>query len=212
MAHRSTPQVSDDATEQVVDPRPPGQQKKGRPTPKRREAQATRRQPLVVTDRKAAKEADRRARAEDTARARQGALEGDDRYLGPRDQGPVRAYVRDRVDSRFTVGQVMLPILLAVLVITVLMMFMPDLSSWLRFGVFAAVYGLLLWGLLDGWLLARRLKGEIARVFPRRAGETHGLARYVILRSFQMPSTRVPRPAVTRGEKPRALRSGSAAG
>ena len=150
--------------------------------------------------------ADREERARQRAIVRQGMLEGDDRYLAPRDRGPVRAYVRDRVDGRFSVGQVMLPVLLTVLVATVVMMYLPEQSSWVRIGVFVAVYGMLLWGLVDGWMLARRLKGEIGRVFPQRAGETKGLTSYVILRSFQMRGSRTPRAAVERGETPRALR------
>lgn len=206
MARRLTEQTIEDLPEQEVDTRPAGQQKKGRPTPKRREVEAARRKPLVVADRKAAKQADREERARQRAIVRQGMLEGDDRYLAPRDRGPVRAYVRDRVDGRFSVGQVMLPVLLTVLVATVVMMYLPEQSSWVRIGVFVAVYGMLLWGLVDGWMLARRLKGEIGRVFPQRAGETKGLTSYVILRSFQMRGSRTPRAAVERGETPRALR------
>ena len=97
-------------------------------------------------------------------------------------------------------------VLLTVLVATVVMMYLPEQSSWVRIGVFVAVYGMLLWGLVDGWMLARRLKGEIGRVFPQRAGETKGLTSYVILRSFQMRGSRTPRAAVERGETPRALR------
>lgn len=206
MADRRTAQPVQQDPEVIEDTRPVGQQKKGRPTPKRKDVEAARRKPLVVADRKAAKEADRRERAEQRARARQGMLEGDDAYLAPRDRGPVRAYVRDRVDARFSVGQVMLPILLTVLVATVIMMFLPEQASWVRIAIFVAVYGMLIWGVVDGWLLARRLKGEIQRVFPQRAGETRGLVSYVILRSFQMRGSRMPRPAVKAGETPRALR------
>ncbi|MFC0360399.1 MULTISPECIES: DUF3043 domain-containing protein [Kytococcus] len=206
MAHRDTVQTEEPQPVEEVDTRPEGQRKKGRPTPKRREAQAARRKPLVVTDRKAAKEAERRERAEERARARQGMLDGDDAYLPARDRGPVRAYVRDRVDSRFTVGQVMLPILLVTLLLTVVMIARPELAATFRLPIFVLVYGMLVAGLVDGWLLARRLRGEVARVFPRRAEEGKGLATYVILRSFQMRGARTPRPAVGRGEKPRALR------
>ncbi|WP_462417359.1 DUF3043 domain-containing protein [Kytococcus sp. Marseille-QA3725] len=206
MAHRDTVQTEEPPAVQEEDTRPAGQRKKGRPTPKRREAEAARRKPLVVTDRKAAKEADRRERAEERARVRQGMLDGDDRYLPARDRGPVRAYARDRVDGRFTVGQVMLPILVAVLAATILLMALPEQAGWVRIAVFVAVYGMLVGGLVDGWVLGRRLKGEVARVFPRRADETRGLITYVIMRSFQMRGARTPRPAVARGEKPRALR------
>lgn len=186
--------------------RPRGQEKKGRPTPKRREAEAARRKPLVVTDRKAAKKAEREERAAERARVRQGMLDGDDRYLGARDRGAVRAYVRDRVDGRFTVGEVMLPVLLLLLVGTVAMMFLPNVAPWVRTVVFVAVYGLLLYGLLDAALLARRLRAEIPRVFPKRADEASGHLTYVVLRSFQMRGARTPRVRVSHGEQPLALR------
>ena len=129
MARRLTEQTIEDLPEQEVDTRPAGQQKKGRPTPKRREAEAARRKPLVVADRKAAKQADREERARQRAIVRQGMLEGDDRYLAPRDRGPVRAYVRDRVDGRFSVGQVMLPVLLTVLVLSLIHISEPTRRS-----------------------------------------------------------------------------------
>ena len=40
---------------------------------------------------------------------------GDDRYLPARDKGPVRAFARDYVDSRRTVGEYMLPLVIVFL-------------------------------------------------------------------------------------------------
>ena len=87
-----------------TDPAPPPtvhlarQPSKGRPTPKRSEAERRRRQPVAAqpADRKAAG-AKRRA---DYQRKRAAARRGEEWALRPADRGPVRALARDYVDSR----------------------------------------------------------------------------------------------------------------
>ena len=86
---------------------------KGRPTPSRKEAQAaakawakaprTRREQLA---------AQRSARSESSQRIRQGLKAGEERYLPPRDKGPVKRFIRDFVDSRFSFIELMVPILI----------------------------------------------------------------------------------------------------
>src|SRR5262249_22641460 len=78
----------------------------GRPPPTRREAEGRKRGPAPPpprTQREAAArmrgtKEERRAEA---AQRRERMLAGDERYLSSRDRGPVRAYVRDLVDSRW---------------------------------------------------------------------------------------------------------------
>jgi len=64
------------ATTTVQDERPGA---KNRPTPKRRDQEAARKQPLVVTDRKAARDRDKEKRREALARQRQAMVTGDER-------------------------------------------------------------------------------------------------------------------------------------
>ncbi|HEY7720028.1 MAG TPA: DUF3043 domain-containing protein, partial [Pedococcus sp.] len=78
--------------------RPEREGAKNRPTPKRREQEAARKKPLVVTDRKAARQADRLKRRESSAKMREAMLTGDDRHLPARDKGPERRFIRDYVD------------------------------------------------------------------------------------------------------------------
>ena len=52
---------------------------------------------------------------------------GDQRYLLPRDRGPVRAYVRDLVDSRPHLSGLFMP--LAILVVASLLLPFPPRSS-----------------------------------------------------------------------------------
>lgn len=79
---------------------------KGRPTPKRKEAESARKQGISVPKdpkaaRKAARDRDREARA----RSRAGLMAGDPAYFPRRDAGPVKAQVRDYIDRRRTVGE-----------------------------------------------------------------------------------------------------------
>ena len=110
------PDASADLTEQLV--RASG---KGRPTPKRSEAQGRRQgpPPPPPTTRK---EAYKRMRAQQAVRrteTRQGAARGDDAYLPARDRGPVRKLVRDVVDARRNIGSFFLVIAAVALVGTI---------------------------------------------------------------------------------------------
>ena len=95
---------------QLAPPERPGA--KNRPTPKRREAEAARRVPLVPEDRKLAK-AQARQRGRMERLARQDAMRrGEDWAMLPRDRGRERAWVRDVIDARWNVGEFILPIML----------------------------------------------------------------------------------------------------
>src|SRR5205823_3443859 len=85
---------------------------KGRPTPKRREAQRRRTGPVAPPPR-TRREAARRLREQNAVRRaeyRQGLRSGDDKYLSVRDRGPERALIRNIVDSRRNAGGIFLPV------------------------------------------------------------------------------------------------------
>ena len=42
---------------------------------------------------------------------------GDERYLPARDKGPVRRFIRDYVDSRFSFIELLIPLMLVVLIL-----------------------------------------------------------------------------------------------
>src|SRR4051794_19308553 len=119
---RRTPSEPE-APEQPATPARPqnkGTQSKGRPTPKRSEAEKRRRQPITAP--KSRKEAYRRQRervSQDRAKARAGLARGDDKYLPKRDQGPVRRLARDYVDARRTLGSYLMWVLLGSLLLNV---------------------------------------------------------------------------------------------
>lgn len=173
----------------AADPSRP--QGKGRPTPRRREAEAANRRPLVQSSQGRTAEDKARIRAE-RGRAREGMMRGEDKYLLERDRGPERRFLRDAVDRRWNVGEILLPAMVVVLAIS----FLP--YDWAR-SLFVAAYGLILLGIVDGWLLWKRTKAHYVQVFGKEPAR--GSAWYVVLRSFQMRASRVPRPAVARGDE-----------
>ena len=163
---------------------------KGRPTPKRRDAQAANRRPLVGTS--SSPELKARARSE-RSHAREAMLRGEEKYLPARDQGPERRFLRDAVDSRRSVGEYLLPAMLVVLALT----FIPDTRAGLVSMVGA--YALIALTILNAWLLWRSVRAQFAQAFGHDAPK--GSAMYAVMRSLQMRGSRVPRPTVSRGDE-----------
>lgn len=168
---------------------------KGRPTPKRREAQAAKKRPLVPADRKAATKADKARQREQRAKAQQAMMAGDERYLPARDRGPIRRFVRDYIDARWNVAELFLP---ASFVIIVGVLFMRDLQ-WLSLATILALYLLIIVSVGDAVIATRRIRRRVVAKFgtyPR------GTTMYAVMRAFQLRRTRVPRPQVNRREYP----------
>ena len=91
---------------------------KGRPTPSRKEAEARNKaRNKVPRTRKEQAEARRLARGESSSKMREAMKTGDERYLPARDRGPVRRFVRDYVDSRFSFIELLLPVMVVVLIL-----------------------------------------------------------------------------------------------
>lgn len=163
---------------------------KGRPTPSRREAEAARKaRAKGPTDKKEAARYQRQRRAEASAKMRQGMKTGDDRYLPARDKGPVRRFVRDVVDSRLCMAELLLPLLL---VIMVTQSFATRISSSLW------SITLLLVG-LDTVFLVYKLRRELRRRFDGTS--TKGAVGYGVLRSLQLRFLRMPKTQVRLGAK-----------
>ena len=168
---------------------------KNRPTPKRREAEAARRQPLVPEDRRLAKAQGRERDRADRLRRQAAMRRGEEWAMPPRDRGRERAWVRDTVDSRWNVGEFILPIMLVGLPITLVS---PPGSTLYQLG-FTMVYGVFMIFIADTALMWFRVK----RRYVAKFGEapTKGTAWYTISRTMSMRRTRMPAPRVTRGTK-----------
>ncbi|MFD9217253.1 DUF3043 domain-containing protein [Streptomyces sp. NPDC087659] len=186
-----TDKVTADLSKQPRDPEAP----KGRPTPKRSEAQTQRRRAQSAPlDRKAAMRRQREARRADLARQREALAGGDERYLPPRDKGPVRRFVRDFVDSRFCIAEFFLP--LAVVILVLSMIRMPQLQNialllWLGVIVMIVIDSIGIWF---------RLKKQLNERFPDEP--KRGAVAYGLMRTLQMRRLRLPKPQVKRGERP----------
>ena len=170
---------------------------KNRPTPSRRIQEAARKRPLVPTDRKAAASESREANKLARAKQRAALLSGDESALPARDKGPVKRYIRDAVDTRWNIGEFMLPVMMVVLALTFAPSFFPKIAAWTTLLVFVLVYGLVAVGVLDAFLMWRRTKASIVAKF----GEVppRGSAMYAVMRAFQMRRSRLPRPQISRG-------------
>jgi len=180
-------------TNAAVEPVPTDGSSKGRATPSRREAEAARKQALKVPkDPKAAKAAardrDRQARAE----ARAGIVVGDERYLPARDRGPVRRYVRDFVDSKFSLAEYFIFIAVGILVLG----FIPN--SQVSAFVSIAWFTVLVLVIIDTGSVLFRLHRALRGYFPDKQ-DRKGVYLYAILRLLQMRRLRLPKPQVRRG-------------
>lgn len=187
----ATAKVIADQPQQTRDPQAP----KGRPTPKRSEAQSQRRS--LANSQLSRKDAGRRqreARRADLARQREALAGGDERYLPARDKGPVRRFIRDYVDSRFHVAEFFLPLAVVILVL-----------SMIQAGAMQT-YVLLLWMLVillivvNSIVLAFQLKRQLRKRFPDE--NLRGAVAYALMRTLQMRRLRLPKPQVKRGERP----------
>ncbi|MFC1406166.1 MULTISPECIES: DUF3043 domain-containing protein [Streptacidiphilus] len=175
--------------------RPAAQAPKGRPTPKRSEAEANRRgRAYVPKDRKeAAKDARSRDRS---ARERQRAalLNGDESALPPRDKGPVRRFARDYVDSRMTAAEWFLPFAVIILLLSV--MRSPALTA-ISLVLWVVIIALIV---VHSFILSFGLRKQLAQRFPDK--NTKGAVAYALMRTLQMRRLRLPKPQVKRGQKP----------
>jgi len=173
---------------------------KGRPTPRRRDAEAARKQQLrTPKDSRGARRATRERDREQRSKSRAAMLAGDERYFPPRDQGPVRAFTRDFVDSRFTIAEFF--IFFAIIVLA-LGFAPPEFQQYSTLGFFALTLVIA----VDTTILLVSLNVAAKREFPDKA-ERKGITLYAALRVLQLRRLRLPKPRVKRGGAPSTPKS-----
>ncbi len=168
---------------------------KGRPTPKRNEAQGRRPgpPPPPPVTRKEAYKRMREQQAAQRAGSRQAAARGDDSFLPARDRGPVRRLVRDIVDARRNIGSLFLVIAGVALIGTIVpSLILRSYASFLLFGFFIVL-------IVDSVLLGRRIRQKVAERFPDAEQSTRSLVWYGISRSTMIRRWRFPKPQVPLG-------------
>jgi hypothetical protein len=167
---------------------------KGRPTPTRKEAEAAARERAKVPrTRKDQARQQRLAKSESSKKVRAAMKAGDERYFLARDQGPVRRFIRDFVDSRFGIVELMIPLLIVTMIL-----------GYSGNGRLAGIgntilLGTLLLVILDLVMLRFRLRKQLAIRFPDEP--VKGTTYYAITRSMQMKFMRLPKAKVKIGEQ-----------
>jgi hypothetical protein len=167
---------------------------KGRPTPTRKEAEAAAKaRAKVPRTRKEQQAQQRLTRSESSRKVRAAMKSGDERYFLPRDQGPVKRFIRDFVDSRFGITEMVIPLL-------VLTMILGYSGNANLAGIGNTVLlGTILLLVLDLLLMRWRLRKQLAIRFPDEP--TKGTTYYAITRSMQMKFMRLPKSKVKIGQE-----------
>ncbi|AWK72218.1 hypothetical protein CBI38_12160 [Rhodococcus oxybenzonivorans] len=181
---------------------------KGRPTPKRRDAEARRRgpvapAPLTAKEARARRKATRGSKEERKIAAaerrataserRARMLAGEDKYLLPRDKGPVRAYVRDIVDARRNLVGLFMPL---ALVLIMAMFVSPALQAI----VTLAMLVMMLFMAAEGVWLGRKINSRVRERFPDTIDGGFKLGWYAFVRASQIRKLRAPKPRVRPGD------------
>jgi cation transport ATPase len=168
---------------------------KGRPTPKRAEAQGRRSGPVPPppTTRKEAFKRQREQQASGRGSAREAAARGDDSALPARDRGPVRRLVRDVVDARRNAGSFFLVV--AALVLIGYFIPNPAVQGYTVFVWFAFFLVII----ADSFVLGRRIKRVVLERFPNHKESMRSLIWYGVSRATMIRRWRFPKPQVALG-------------
>ena len=173
----------------------PAEAAKGRPTPKRSEAERGRRQPITGSRATAAPRT-----PEDKAKARtersrkyEAMRRGEAWALNPRDRGPARALARDYVDSKRRISEYYM----YVLVILIVAVF--SRNKTVESIITPIILFLVVVIIVDAQLIRRALHRLVAERLPGES--TKGLTMYAVFRALQIRRFRMPTPRVQPGAK-----------
>jgi hypothetical protein len=168
---------------------------KGKATPTRKEREAANLRPLVSGDRRAGNKEARAKMAEARDKARVGMANGDEKFLPIRDKGVQRRYIRDYVDARFSVGELIIPVMFIVIILTFinspLLQTIAIIALWVFF-VIAVIDCVVI-----GFLVQRKLAAKYGADKLQR-----GNRWYAAMRALQLRPMRLPKPQVKRGNFP----------
>lgn len=166
---------------------------KGRPTPKRKESEAVRRQKMAPPkDRREAKARMKAEKSKERQQTMDALRGGDERKYPVRDQGKGRHLARSWVDGRRNIGEFFWPVVISALVL--LFLPIPSLQQGSTV-VLLAFYVLIT---VDTGLSLLGLRRAIAREVPDTS-ERRGALAYAFGRSIQSRKRRMPVPKVERG-------------
>jgi hypothetical protein len=167
---------------------------KGHATPTRKEREAQRKRPLVggrTPEARALSKDQQRAQRE---RARVGMANGEEKYLQIRDRGPQKRFIRDFVDSRWSIGELVIPVLGVVVITTLILPTTQTVGT-------IALYGFIVLVVIDLVVLTVMLRRAMTAKFG--VGKVDRVGLYAATRSIQLRPMRLPKPQVKRGDHPR---------
>ena len=185
--------------------KPPAEAGKGRPTPKRSEAERNRYQSITGSTTsgrgpstgtspkgKLTPEDKAKARAE-RARRTEAMRRGEDWALGPRDRGPIRKLARDYVDTHRRPSEYYMYVLIILLVALL------SRNATLNTYVSPLVLVLIVVVVADAYLIRRALHKLAAERYPGES--TRGMTTYAVMRALQIRRFRMPAPRLKPGDK-----------
>jgi hypothetical protein len=121
-------------------------------------------------------------------------MAGEEAYLLPRDQGPLRRYVRDLVDARRNLLGLFMPFALLLIFV---MLGVPQVQLFIS----PAMLVLMALMAIDGVVLARKVGNAVDVKFPDNTESRWKLGLYAAGRASQIRRMRAPKPQVDRGTK-----------
>jgi len=186
---------SPDGPAEIKQPRSPAEAAKGRPTPKRSEAERNRRQPITGSRGPASpRTPEDKAKAKtDRSRKYEAMKAGEAWALNPRDRGPVRALARDYIDSKRRISEYYMYIL----VILLIAIFVRNKTAQTYISPLILVLVVIV--VIDAQLIRYQLRKLVSARLPGES--TRGLTMYAVMRALQIRRFRVPAPRVRPGDK-----------
>jgi hypothetical protein len=192
---------SPDGPAEAKQPRSPAEAAKGRPTPKRSEAERNRRQPITGSGSGSRSRASAAPRTpEEKAKARtdrtrkyEAMKQGESWALNPRDRGPAKALARDYIDSKRRISEYYMYILVVLLAAV----FLRNKTEQQYISPLVLVLVVVI--LIDAQLIRRTLRKLVGERLPGES--TRGLTVYAVMRALQIRRFRMPAPRVRPGDK-----------
>jgi hypothetical protein len=186
---------SPDGPAEVKQPRSAAEAAKGRPTPKRSEAERKRRQPITGSRPAAVpRTPEEKAKAKTERGRRYEAMKSGEAWaLNPRDRGPAKALARDYIDSKRRVSEYYMYILVLLLAAV----FVRNKTAETYISPLVLVLVLVI--VIDAQFIRYRLRRLVAERLPGES--TRGLTMYSVMRALQIRKFRMPAPRVRPGDK-----------
>lgn len=165
---------------------------KGRPTPKRKDAQAQNLRPLVPKDRDASRKA-AKARMRERENTEYEAMQtGDVNHMPKAERLPWRIYIRDYVDARFNLGEFFIPVAFVILVVSIFVTYKwPTLALPLMVLMYVYLFAVI----IDIAIMWRKLKKKLIEKYGEKSvAKGMRSASYAWSRAIQIRRWRLPKP------------------